>query len=127
MTLIEVVAGLAILGTLLASLVVARSRYLMQWALAGRKEQAVVAADRLLSSWWAAPDKWPRHGEGDLPQTKMRWRTSILDNPVAKDLDAQVVRLEIFESADSSLEEQRPLSQVDVVLNLPPKPKGGSS
>jgi hypothetical protein len=64
MTLIEVAAGLAILGTLMASLLVARSRYLRQWATAGRKQEAVIAADALLSAWWNQIETLPRHGTG---------------------------------------------------------------
>jgi hypothetical protein len=118
-----VIAGLAILGTLLASLVVTRARYLHQWALAGRREQAAVATDELLGSWWSQPEKLPRNSEGQLPRVKMHWRTQTIDNAVAKDLDVQVVRIEIFEQAGSVTESPAasastsPLIQLDVVVN----------
>jgi prepilin-type N-terminal cleavage/methylation domain-containing protein len=126
LTLIEVMAGLAILGTLLASLVVARGRYLHQWTLAGQKQQAVQAADQLLAGWWADPQKFPRQQAGELPKSNLQWRTSVLDSKSATDLKVQIIRLELFEKRENADriatdgEKQSPLVQVDVVLN-PPK------
>jgi prepilin-type N-terminal cleavage/methylation domain-containing protein len=127
LTLIEVMAGLAILGTLLASLVVVRGRYLRQWAFAGRKEKAVQVADRLLAAWWMNPDKLPRNGAGDVPNGKLRWRTYVVESAAADGLKVQIVRLELFETGNNAGEaaayrtEETPLAQVDLVMNSPPK------
>jgi prepilin-type N-terminal cleavage/methylation domain-containing protein len=127
LTLIEVMAGLAILGTLLASLVVARGRYVHQWALATRKEEAVQAADRLLAAWWINPDKLPRNAAGDVPDGKLRWRTHVVESVAAEDLKVQIVRLELFETGNNAGQavayrtEQRPLAQVDLVMSPPAK------
>jgi hypothetical protein len=108
-------AGLVILGTVLASLVVARSRYLHQWAVAGRQQEAVAAADQLLANWWASPATLPRYGSGELPR-RLRWQTSVVMNPAANELGVDVVRLEVFEQqSDRPL----PLASVDVVMSRP--------
>jgi hypothetical protein len=109
-------AGLVILGTLLASLVVARSRYLHQWALAGRQQEAVAAADQLLGNWWASPATLPRSARGELPEKRLRWQTSLLVNPPANELGVDVVRLEVFEEQS---DRRLPLARVDVVLSRP--------
>jgi hypothetical protein len=49
-----------------------------------------------------------------LPDEKLRWRTRIIDQSAA-DLNARVVRLELFEEAQADL--RLPLAQVDVVVN----------
>ena len=132
LTLIEVMVGLAILGTLLASLVVARARYLRQWAWAGRKADAVQAADQLLTRWWSNPEKFPHHGEGLLPKARLRWKTYEIGNPAASDLEARVVRLEIFEKVEVTSEmaeskgKSMPLVHVDVVLD-PTKPSSSET
>jgi hypothetical protein len=119
-------AGLLILGTFLASLVVVRATYLHQWALAGRKQEAIAAADALLVGWWADPEKLPRQGAGDLRDQQMRWRTRLIDNSKAKDLNVDVVRLEIFENRASPVDTAvvasppTPLAFVEIVINKRP-------
>jgi hypothetical protein len=124
-------AGLAILGTLLASLVVARGRYMHQWALAGRKQVAVQAADRMLAAWWAHLDKLPRNGSGDLLSAKIHWKTQVVESAAADDLKVQIVRLEMFEMGRNSrapgidTPEAKPLVQVDLVVSPPAKTNEG--
>jgi prepilin-type N-terminal cleavage/methylation domain-containing protein len=118
MTLIEVMAGMVILGTILSSLVVARSRYLHQWTLAGRKQAAVSAADSLLSNWWASPTRLPVNSSGNLNDQNLKWKTHVIPSESAQTLSTQIVRLEIFDNpqgADSA-PSATPLAYVDVVL-----------
>ena len=51
MTLIEVVVGLVILGTLVASVAIARGRALRQYARADLQLRAARVADQMLSHW----------------------------------------------------------------------------
>ena len=119
--------GIAILGSLLASLVVSRARYLHQWSLAERKQEAIGEADVLLGNWWLDPNTIPRNGAGKIPSHKMGWRTLIVDNTSVTDLDVQTVRLEIFDErgseatplASSNVQFSTPLVRVDVLLNKP--------
>lgn len=53
MTLIEVLASLMLMGSILVALVIARGRLSSQHVLAIQKQDAVQAADRLLAAWWA--------------------------------------------------------------------------
>jgi hypothetical protein len=122
LTLIEVVAGMTILGTVLASLIVARARYLEQWSRAERKQAAVEAADALLSSWCGGPAPSLRPATGELKETHLLWRTSFVRN--CPELDARIMRLEIFDAEDPGRPlKPRPLAQVEVVVDAPPAPK----
>src|SRR3954463_9256722 len=70
-TLVEVLAGLVLLGTVLASVMIARGRFLRQWAQAEQRLAAVRAADLMVSRWIAAgPQAVPVPAQGlvdDLP------------------------------------------------------------
>ena len=117
MTLIEVVAGLALLGTLLVGIVLAKVRYTHQWTAAERRVQAVGAADDLLSAWWADAGSFPRRDAGEVPgRPGLAWRTAPVSNPAVEALDARAVRLEVFDRAAPT----DPPVVVDVVLPPPP-------
>lgn len=115
---------MAILGTLVASLVVARSRALHQLADADRRQDAVIAADELLSGWWAQPAEIPVGSSGPLTGG-MQWQTSPLNNPVSKQLGIRIVRLQIVEAGGHTAAPS-PLASVDFLMDLPPaKVQGG--
>src|SRR4051812_18789944 len=98
MTLVEVVAALALLGTLLAAVLVVRVRYARQSAAAGRRLQAVAAADALLAGWHADPRSLPRFGSGRVDgDAQLGWRTAVVPNRDVNDLGVDVVRLEILD------------------------------
>jgi prepilin-type N-terminal cleavage/methylation domain-containing protein len=76
MTLIEVIAGIALLGTILATTVLAQARLLRQHQRALLKLQAVEAADRLLAQWSAEERTLPRQATGTLiPSPLVNWQT----------------------------------------------------
>lgn len=64
-TLIEVLAGLMILGTLLVSMILAKQSLLEQQARAHRKLDAVRLADALLSYWQATSTNAPGPAPGN--------------------------------------------------------------
>ena len=66
-TLIEVLAGLMILGTLLVSMILAKQNLLDQQARARRKLDAVRLADALLSYWQVTSTNAPAPGPGNDP------------------------------------------------------------
>jgi type II secretory pathway pseudopilin PulG len=104
MTLIEVIAGLALLGTLLSLLLLARARHIHRAAESAQRLAAVTAADELLSTWWARPEAFPRSGGGDVPNhPALRWRTLPVPNPGLAALDAAAVRLEITDARNELL------------------------
>jgi prepilin-type N-terminal cleavage/methylation domain-containing protein len=109
MTLIEVLAGLVVLGTVLASVAVARSRYMHQAALADQRAAAVTAADRLLNDWWRQSEPLPQNASGQIDE-QLTWRTHVLVNPAARQLGADIVRLEMLRGSSE------PLVTVDVLV-----------
>jgi hypothetical protein len=95
-TLIEVLAGLVVLGTVLSAVVIARGRFVRQWAVAEQRLDAVRAADGLLEQWssgggWAVPTR----DEGLIGESYL-WRTMPVGDESARKLDAVVVRLELY-------------------------------
>ena len=63
LTLIEVMASLALMGSLLAALVMSHGRHRKQVRLAEKRIVALEIADRLLTQWTATWEPM-RHGQG---------------------------------------------------------------
>lgn len=98
MTLVEVVAGLALLASLLVAVLLAKSAYARQSARAVRRIQAVAAADALLSAWHREPGVLPADGSGVVPgDGQFAWRTRVVPNADAEMMGARVVRLEVLD------------------------------
>jgi hypothetical protein len=132
MTLVEVVASLALLASLLVGLLLAKARYTRQAALAERRIEAARAADRLLAAWWADPPRFPRRGAGQIDgAADLSWRTSLVANPTLGELGAQVVRLEVLDDRPTAPPPEGVLATVEVVLRDPrgepaaPRAEGG--
>lgn len=106
LTLIEILASLALLGSLLAAMLLARGQMAHQWRAAQEKLEAVEAADRLLEDWWvsgpvgvsgvAGVAGVPRHDQGEIKDTDLHWRTEPLSVQPLEDLEVEVIRLEVF-------------------------------
>jgi hypothetical protein len=120
MTLIEIVAGLVILGTILASLAVARGRFARQWRSADQKLVAVRALDGLIADWLNVPG-------GAVPLNRQAavadapayvWRTTVLRDDAAAKLSAAVVRVEIFERRQ--MDRGVPVASVDLMVHVSP-------
>lgn len=123
LTLIEVVAALAILGTLLVGIVLAKSRHTHQLVRAQAQTRAVVAADELITGWWTSLDGVPIDEQGELPGDRpLRWQTRLVDNDEIAALGARVVRVELFDIADATARgkgDGDPLVSVDLVVRDP--------
>src|SRR4051794_38827353 len=90
-TLIEALAGLVILGTLLVSITIARGRFIRQRALAEQKIAAAQGAERLISRWLASAGTAaiPANSQGPLEGiSNHTWRTHIVPDTAAADLGA---------------------------------------
>jgi hypothetical protein len=99
MTLVEVIGGLGLLATLLVATLLARSRYVHQSTVAGRRLQAVAAADVLLTTWHQDTRGLPRDGSGLIPgDRELAWQTRTVPNADATELGAVVVQLQIFDT-----------------------------
>ncbi len=98
-TLVEVLAGLALLGTLMATAMLVKARYTRQMAMSNRRLEAVAATDAMLQAWWAKKTL-PHTGSGDVPgDLGLTWRTTT-HNQVAKTnhpVELETTRLEILD------------------------------
>ena len=116
-TLIEVLAGLVILSTLLVSLAMARGRFLRQWAQADQRIAASHEVDHLMEQWFAAsPPAVPIDSNGitdDVPHHL--WQTQVIASPQAASIGTIVVRLQVFQNNEA----QSPLASIDVLLRDP--------
>ncbi len=125
MTLIEVVTGLIILGTILASLAIARGRFMRQWGDAERKLAVTRALGSLIEEWMDAPaPRVPMRGEGPLPGVKdCVWRTQTIRDGDAAKLSAAIVRVEAFGRLAGSRERYSPtpVAMVDLLVYVTPR------
>jgi len=115
LTLVEASLGLAILGTLLAAVVVGGARL----TGARLRLEACRLADEMLSAWWAKREEFPRTGEGPVPgHERWRWRTRLVEHPQAAALGAEVVALELFvsEGGDEAAGAAPPAARVELLL-----------
>ena len=99
MTLIELLVGLVVLGTVLASVTIARGRFLQQWRQAETRLQVTRATDALLARWMSGPlERIPVAAQGRLTEKGQHvWRTSPRRDAAVEALGAVVVRLEVYE------------------------------
>jgi prepilin-type N-terminal cleavage/methylation domain-containing protein len=127
LTLIEVVASLALLGTLLVTILMARQRYTRQWNLAVSKAEAVDVADQMLTQWWNNPQTLPHEGRGDVAgHSDLTWRTRTINSQEADALNARIVRLEVLPRSTpqgrAGRAQDMPLAVVDILLPKPEEP-----
>lgn len=119
LTLLETVAALALLASLLAGILAAKSAFVRQWSKANQRTAAVAAADKLLANWWLEPRLLPRSAEGEIAGSpSLLWRTRPISNAGIEQLGGQAVRLEIFsrEPGGGSAAPLVAACTVDVVL-----------
>lgn len=127
MTLIEVVAAIAILGSVLVGVVLAQSRHTRQLAEARLQHEAAHAADELIAQWWTGPEGVPDPGASGEIQTPsgrtLTWSTSREASPALEELGTFVLRVE-FTEAETEHPASLPRSEpwrlaVDLVLPDP--------
>ena len=128
LTLVEVVAGLALLSTLLVAVLTTKARATRQWSHAQRKLEAVAAADRLVTNWWQDLDRFPRRAAGRVPgQSGLAWRTTPVAKPELAGLMVSVIRVEVLDESAVGDARRSALASVEVVLDddRPPAPVAG--
>ncbi len=114
----EVMAGLALLATVLVALLQIEARSRRQTAHAERRAQAVKVADALLTEWWQLPQGLPRAGGGVVQSDpSLTWRTTTIDDATVNELSGQIVRLEIFDARSTNVPGEA-LIHTDVVAPI---------
>lgn len=120
LTLVEVVAAIAILGTVLVGVVLAKARHTRQLGRSQRQRVAVRAADTLLHEWWTRPAGIPVGQSGTIAsEPSLAWRTHRVANAAARRLGTRVIRLEVHESRTSPWRAEHPEALLAVELLLP--------
>jgi prepilin-type N-terminal cleavage/methylation domain-containing protein len=115
MTLVEVVAAIAILGIILVSLTLARSSHQRQISAANCLSEGTRLVDDMISSWWSSPQGVPVESAGILGlRGEWSWTTHPLDNPAIDNIGARVVRVEAVHAMDPS-QSAKPII-IDLVL-----------
>jgi hypothetical protein len=100
-TLVEVLAGSILLGTLLVTMLVANARLTNQAARAELRVRGCRIADQLLAQWWVDPGNFPCSDSGTIDASPgWRWQTTTLASTQAEALHAQAVRLSLFAPGD---------------------------
>jgi len=116
-TLVETLVGTALLGSLLVSILMGVSRLEAQAGRAERRVTACRIADRLLETWWANQEAFPRNARGRIRSPRgWQWRTQVVENESAQALDGEVVAVEVYGPPQ---ERQGPDPDVRVELILP--------
>ena len=119
-TLVEVLAGTALLGTLLMAMIVANGRLIEQSSAAERRLDAYRILDELLDEWWANPEGVPREGEGALyGRPGWRWRTSTIDDPDAAELGGSIIAIELFAPASENTHRDAittPVAHIEIIV-----------
>lgn len=111
MTLIEVVAAVVILGTILAAIMVARAKHVRQLAEARDLERVVEVADELIGRWWLSEEGPPVNGRGSASADgQIVWRTYWVSDPGVRTLGGRVLRVEV------QMEGEGPGVVVDLVV-----------
>lgn len=114
MTLIEVLGALALMGSLVVSLLCAKANAMRQGAVAERRLQAVQLADQLLTEWWPSAEKFPRDQTGQADQLELAWRTRSVVNKDLEQIGTSVLCLEILEQRPATAGQV--LASVEVVV-----------
>lgn len=140
MTLIEVVAGLALLGSLLGAAVVAKGTLTRQWTAAQHRAEAITALETHFRGWAAGDDDaelsqapgtsaWPTSGEGPLGDGRWWWRADarevVSDDATATIPGLNVIRYSVFDpdSGNVGSSEDRAAAVIDVLAPYEPPPE----
>lgn len=97
-TLVEVVASIALVGTLLVTILMAYGRTARQVRLAQKRLAAIEAADQLMQQWLLDPQTVPIDQSGTISEEdRLEWRTQSIEKEGTEMLGVEVVRLEVFD------------------------------
>lgn len=117
-TLVEALAGMAILGGVLVTMLIGQARLMAQQARADDRLEACRLADALLESWWRDRDRFPRNESGTISGTRSwQWQTQPVANDEAAAVGAEVVALEL---RHEGIGEDEAALRIEVLLPAPP-------
>ncbi len=129
LTLVEVLAALALLSTLLVGTLMAHSRHAEQIRRSRRTLDALRRVDELLYRWMATDGLIPRTATGSLPgegesgEDEWIWRTRLLSRDHCQSLKVDVVRLEVFPRREAAA--RQPVVALDLAVPAAQRPPAG--
>jgi type II secretory pathway pseudopilin PulG len=114
-TLVEVIASLMLLGTLLVGILVAHRRHDHQIRTSKLRLEAIEAADRLLCECRAKGSWGPLASSGRFAdRSDLVWRWSLLTISELTQVGACIGRLEVFSTNQTA---ELPLAQIELVTS----------
>jgi len=114
-TLIEVVVGLVLMGSLVASAMVALASHQHSQRLARQKHLANRVAESLLTNWYELRGQVPIREQGTVSMDgEWLWRTQPVSVQTVCGLPVNVIRLEIVGRVGTRLE-PRVLSSIELI------------
>ena len=116
LTLLEVIVGLVLMGSILVASLLGFSKHRRQLQLAEKRIQATFVADGLVQELSAQRGGIPVPAQGAVPgQSGWIWKTSAVGTTVMASIPMQVIRLELIDTRDPVT----PLISVDLVKRSP--------
>ncbi len=115
LTLVEVVAALVLLATLLVGMLSSYQIHRQQIVRATEGRQAVDVAEQLLADWFTATPSVPRNARGTVMVNRKRWiwtTATVSRRQLTKETYTEIVRLRVY----SSKMKGRPAVEVDVMV-----------
>lgn len=132
MTLIEVVAALVLMATLLTTALAAYGRTIRQQKVVQNRTQALLLAEEKLASWIAVgplgqqlPEPLKQVSEAFEESPEWMWRLTRLDREVLVHhpeirLEMEIFRFEIFRTTEEQSEEGESFFSIDLTSRLTP-------
>ena len=97
LTLVEVVASIALLGTMLTIIILAQGRHQRQIQRARTRIKACEAAEKLLTQWYVQNEDIPIDHTGQVSgDATFDWRTRTVDSHDVERIGATIVELSIW-------------------------------
>ena len=119
LTLIEVLASLALLGALFTGVLIGKSRLTQQWSASQARLAAIERAGELLDRWHANGELPAEPSSGRLPDGSS-WSTTLLPPDQLDELGYRRIRF-ILRPPGTHLEETT-VCRIDYVVAAPPTP-----
>lgn len=114
-TLIEVVAAIALLATVAVLSLGAQNRLMRQWRDADQRQRAAQIADRLLEDWWSRGRSIPMRRQGEVEDHPgWIWQTAVRNEQYLALNGMDVVKLEIY-SPQARPQRDEPTLEVELV------------
>jgi prepilin-type N-terminal cleavage/methylation domain-containing protein len=122
LTLVEVLAALVLLGTILTGLVMAKSHHTRQLTRTAERQTGIRLADELITRWWTSPQGIPVDQRGAIDgDSSWVWDTRLVPNDALQTLGTRVVRVTVRPVSNdfgTATDDQAAVS-VDLVLPDP--------